>query len=84
MANLVKTAERYLQSNKKVYMDEFAHPFKLYVVQDQKVLSGASDYRVREEFRSQLRTLHSFPEDGVPWAWASKNIVCLVLMGEQL
>ncbi|KAJ5974095.1 hypothetical protein N7481_011305 [Penicillium waksmanii] len=80
MKNLVRTVERHLRSNKKVYMDEVARRFKLDVIQDEQILSGTSDDRIREEFRSQLRTLHSF-SDGFPWPPA-RNMVCLVLDGE--
>lgn len=80
MENLVKTVERHLRSNKKVYIDEVVRRFKLDVVQDEQIFSGASDDRIREEFRSQLRTLHSF-SGGFPWPPA-RNMVCLVLEGE--
>lgn len=44
------------------------------------MFSSASANRVREVFRSQLRTLHSFAKDSVPWPPA-RNMGCLVLDG---
>ncbi|KAF4153146.1 hypothetical protein CNMCM6936_000976 [Aspergillus lentulus] len=60
------------------HLIEACHRFKLSVVEDDETLSGASDDRVREEFRAQLRTLQQLNEND--WIRApARNYACLVL-----
>ena len=62
------------------YTDEAYRRFKLSVVEDEETLSGASDDRIREEFRAQLRTLQQLNEND--WIRApARNYACLVLDG---
>lgn len=49
-------------------------------MEDEETLSGASDDRIREEFRAQPRTLQQFNEND--WIRApARNYACLVLDG---
>ncbi|KAL4926704.1 uncharacterized protein BDV17DRAFT_150008 [Aspergillus undulatus] len=60
------------------YADEALRRFKIDVVQDEEALSGASDDRVREEFRALLRGLNLLGEDG-RIRGPARNDVCVVI-----
>jgi hypothetical protein len=78
MENLVKAVERSARDSPRVYMDEASRRFKLDVVEDKEALSGASDDRVREEFRAHLRTTRLLDSVGCIWPPA-RNMACFVL-----
>ncbi|GAQ03709.1 hypothetical protein ALT_1030 [Aspergillus lentulus] len=79
MDHLIKVTRRNIRAQStSAYTDEACQRFKLSVVEDEETLSGASDDRVREEFRAQLRTLQQLNEND--WIRApARNYACLVL-----
>lgn len=79
MENLVKVTERSLGDSLLAYTSEAARRFELKVVQDQNALDGASDDRVREEFKSLLRGLNFMNEDDHPVPMLGWTMACLVL-----
>ncbi|KAJ5404502.1 hypothetical protein N7509_004373 [Penicillium cosmopolitanum] len=79
MENLVKVTERNLLDSLPAYGGEVARRFKLNVVQDKEVLEGASDDRIREEFKSLLRGLNFMNEEDCPTPMLGWTMVCFVL-----
>ncbi|GIJ92660.1 hypothetical protein Asppvi_001938 [Aspergillus pseudoviridinutans] len=79
MDHLIQVTRRNIRAQStSAYTGEACHRFKLSVVEDEETLSGASDDRVREEFRAQLRTLQQLNEND--WIRApARNDACLVL-----
>ncbi|RJE19947.1 hypothetical protein PHISCL_07711 [Aspergillus sclerotialis] len=79
MNHLIEATRRNVrQLSTSAYADEAYRRFKLDVVLDEENLSGASDDRVREEFRAQLRTLQMLDEEDYIQLPA-RNYACLVL-----
>lgn len=79
MENLVKVTERNLGLSLPAYISEAAHRFKLNVIQDKEALEGASDDRIREEFKSLLRGLNLMDEKDCPRPMIGSTMACLVL-----
>lgn len=65
--NLVKSIERTMRRSLPAYIGEASRRFKLDVVEDEEALLGASDDRVREEFRAHLRTTRLLDSKGNIW-----------------
>jgi hypothetical protein len=62
------------------WIEELRIRFKLELVEDEEELAGASDDRVRENFRAMMRTMDlQSDEDG--WMALARYFVCLVLDG---
>lgn len=79
MHNLIEVTRRNIRvQSTSAYTDEAFCRFKIDVVQDEEALSGASDDRIREEFRAYLRGLHQLSDDGVIHG-AVRNYACLKL-----
>lgn len=77
--NLVDVTRRNIRAQStSAYTEEALRRFKIDIVQDEEVLSGASDDHVREEFRAQLRGLQQLGEDEFIRTPA-RNYACLVL-----
>lgn len=77
--NLIDVTRRNIRAGStSAYTDEALRRFKVDVVQDEEVLSGASDDRVREEFRAQLRGLRQLGGDRIILGPA-RNYACFVL-----
>lgn len=77
--NLIQVTRRNIRAQStSAYTDEALRRFKIDVVQDEEALSGASDHRIREEFRAHLRGLQQLGDDGVIRG-AVRNYACLVL-----
>lgn len=82
--NLIEVTRRNIRAQStSAYTDEAFSRLKLDVVEDEEALSGASDDRIREEFRAQLRTLQQLSEDDSIQA-PTRNYACLVLDGPTL
>lgn len=77
--NLVKVTERNLGLSLPAYRSEAARRFKLDVVQDKEALEGASDDRLREEFKSLLRGLNLMDKDDYPTPMLGSTMACLAL-----
>ncbi|OJJ85527.1 uncharacterized protein ASPGLDRAFT_24548 [Aspergillus glaucus CBS 516.65] len=60
------------------YGDEAFHRFKLDVIEDQDALNGASDDRIREEFRALIRSFN-LCDDEERFVPPARNVACLVL-----
>lgn len=60
------------------YADEAFHRFKLDVIEDQDALDGASDDRIREEFRALIRGFN-LCDDEERFVPPARNVACLVL-----
>ncbi|ODM19646.1 hypothetical protein SI65_04631 [Aspergillus cristatus] len=79
MENLIEVTRRNIRAQStSAYTEEAFRRFKLGVVEDKEALSGASDDRVRAEFRAQLRTLQQLGENDFIRTPA-RNYACLVL-----
>lgn len=84
MGNLVKVTERHMDNSVPAYSNEAARRFKLDVIQDKEALEGASDDRIREEFKSFLRQLNLMNEENEedrdrPDPMLGSTMACLVL-----
>jgi hypothetical protein len=80
----VKVTERNLGLGLPAYASEAARRFKLDVVQDKEALEGASDDRVRAEFKSILRELNFMNEEDTVEdysAFKGKNLIVDVFFG---
>lgn len=77
--HLIEVTRRDIRAQStSAYTNEACRRFKLDIVLDKDILSGASDNRVREEFRAQLRMLQVLDEND--WIQLpARNYVCLVL-----
>lgn len=79
MENLIEVTRRNIRAQStSAYTEEAFRRLKLDVVEDEEALSGASDDRIREEFRAQLRTLQQLGDDDCIQTPA-RNYACLVL-----
>jgi hypothetical protein len=79
-----------LRGTKPIYGKELVHRFKLDIIKDQIALAGASDDRIRAEFRAhaynKIHSSQSFDkedEDVCLWSPA-RNLACLVLDEETI
>lgn len=77
--NLLKVVQRGLRCyTLSTYGDEAFHRFKLDVIEDQDALNGASDDRIREEFRALIRGFN-LCDDEERFVPPARNVACLAL-----
>ncbi|KAH6884286.1 hypothetical protein B0T10DRAFT_518379 [Thelonectria olida] len=78
--NWVKVTERgCIRGTARPYREEAIKRFKLDVIKDEEALQGASDDRVREEFRAQIRGLQLTDDDYPRLPPPARNTHCFVL-----
>lgn len=83
--NLIKVVQRSLtRFTIPPYARETFHRFKLDVIQDKDILDGASDDRIREEFRAQISGMKLFNDVGGLCYTPARNMVCLVFDRETI
>ncbi|RJE16526.1 hypothetical protein PHISCL_11137, partial [Aspergillus sclerotialis] len=79
IANLVKAIHRRLgRFAVPIYAQEAFKRFKLSVIQDEDALSNASDDRLRDEFRAQIRGLQLSDNEEDLIHPLARNMACLV------
>jgi hypothetical protein len=80
MANWVRIVERHLETARgpDEWKEELRTRFKLELVEDEDELAGASDDRIRENFRAMMRDMDLLPEED-SWVPLARYFVCLVL-----
>ncbi|KAK2767054.1 hypothetical protein FQN54_006372 [Arachnomyces sp. PD_36] len=77
--NLMRVVQRSLtQFTVPPFSEETFRRFKLDVIQDKGALDGASDDRIREEFRAQIRGQGLVDREGDIKFTPARNMVCLV------
>jgi hypothetical protein len=82
IANWIRVVERHIAGNYSDAPDEKKEElrvrFKIEVVEDEEELAGASDDRVRENFRALMRKLDLQPDED-RWLPQARYSLCLVL-----
>ena len=78
MENLVKVTERSMSSTPPAYKNEAIRRLKFDLIQDKENLDGASDDRIREEFKSLLRGQSLMNEEDSPEIFIGSTVGCLV------